>query len=72
MTTTSIQVIRPRAAYRSPADRIAAALGAALLDWVNRRAARQVMSHERRATAIEHELALLERERTAIRIHEFH
>ena len=72
MTTTSIQIIRPRAAYRSPADRMAVALGAALLDWVNRRAARQAMSHERRATAIEHELALLERERTALRIHEFH
>ena len=72
MTTTSIQIIRPRATYRSPADRIAVTIGAALLDWVNRRAARQVMSHERRATAIEQELALLERERAAFRIHEFH
>ena len=72
MTTSSIQVIRPRAAYRSPADRFAVALGATLVEWANRRAAREVMSHERRATAIEHELALIERERAAFRIHEFH
>ena len=71
MTTSSI-TLRPRAMYRSPADRLAVSLGAALVTWANRRAARETVSHERRATMIEQELALVERNRTAFQIHEFH
>jgi hypothetical protein len=71
MTASSI-TLRPRATYRSPADRLAVSIGAALVTWANRRAARATVTHERRATAIEHELALIERERIAFRIHEFH
>jgi hypothetical protein len=58
--------------YRSPADRLAVSLGAALVTWANRRAARGTVTHEQRATAIEQELALIERERIAFRTHEFH
>jgi hypothetical protein len=67
MTTSSIRVI-----YRSPADRLAARLGRALVRWADSRTARSLMTHERRANQIERELALIERERASLKIQQFH
>jgi hypothetical protein len=71
MTATSIQ-IRPQSAYRSPADRLAVAVGATLVAWANRRATRDAVGHDRRVSIIEQELARVERDRVAFRIHELH
>jgi len=70
MTTSTIPVIRPAGASQGAADRLAVLIGAALVRWANARATRSVISHERRANAIERELALIERERRAVRSHE--
>lgn len=70
MTTSSITIIRPPVDYRSPADRIAVRLAAALVSWTNKRTERAIVSRERDATNLENELMLVERGRQSVRLHE--
>ena len=57
MTTTAIPI-----QYPSPADRLVARIGQALVTWADDRAARR---HERLLVARDNELARIERERVA-------